>query len=341
MSCSESVGTAEGDVFTATDTEAWGTITATLGEMTATIPVHVRPATPKVLLNPLIIDDREYVVEVASMMGEMRYFYDTSGMDWTVDDSSVATITNGVLQGVSNGTTYIHSDLGPYNLKGKVKVEISDEPYRYENWSGWTVKGTGAKNLVLDEETGHLTFKYVTNRLPNIKMTKDLVLYSLPDTVGLVFNTTMPINYVQIDTRNYFYTKTNYIRFDPEDGAESFETGVDHLLLLNLKELGGADYVGTYPINIKTIKFTLEKTAEEGDYEMDLKLYCHYPGKDLPEPPLKGDVNGDGEVNIADVSAVIDVILTGAPASNSADVNLDGEVNIADVSTIIDIILNS
>ena len=41
-----------------------------------------------------------------------------------------------------------------------------------------------------------------------------------------------------------------------------------------------------------------------------------------------GDVNGDGEVNIADINAVIDVILGGA-TNPGADVNNDGEVNIA------------
>ncbi len=53
---------------------------------------------------------------------------------------------------------------------------------------------------------------------------------------------------------------------------------------------------------------------------------------------IKGDVNNDGEVNIADVNAVIDMILSSG-SSPSADVNSDGEVNIADVNEIIDIIL--
>ena len=53
---------------------------------------------------------------------------------------------------------------------------------------------------------------------------------------------------------------------------------------------------------------------------------------------LKGDVNGDGEVNIADINTVIDVILSGNDNMN-CDVNGDHEVNIADVNTIIDIIL--
>ena len=52
-----------------------------------------------------------------------------------------------------------------------------------------------------------------------------------------------------------------------------------------------------------------------------------------------GDVNGDGEVSIADVNAAIDMILSGTQAPNG-DVNGDGEVSIADVNSIIDIILN-
>ena len=52
---------------------------------------------------------------------------------------------------------------------------------------------------------------------------------------------------------------------------------------------------------------------------------------------VHGDVNGDGEVNIADVNVVIDAIL--ADVNDPAiDVNGDGEVNIADVNEIIDII---
>ncbi len=54
---------------------------------------------------------------------------------------------------------------------------------------------------------------------------------------------------------------------------------------------------------------------------------------------LKGDVNGDGEVNIADVNAIIDMILSGR-SDISGDVNGDGEVNIADINSVIDLILS-
>ena len=61
------------------------------------------------------------------------------------------------------------------------------------------------------------------------------------------------------------------------------------------------------------------------------------------ENPMVGDVNGDGEVNIADINALIDAILGGNIKPNDIglyDTNVDGEVNIADINALIDLILN-
>ena len=57
-----------------------------------------------------------------------------------------------------------------------------------------------------------------------------------------------------------------------------------------------------------------------------------------------GDVNGDGEVNIADANSVIDIVILGGNAGHTrapaADANHDGEVNIGDINYIINFILN-
>ena len=70
----------------------------------------------------------------------------------------------------------------------------------------------------------------------------------------------------------------------------------------------------------------------------------YYKGEPAPDW-LLGDVNGDGEVNIGDVTRIIDVILGDVVDDDDmlarADVNGDGEVNIGDVTRVIDIILNS
>ena len=53
---------------------------------------------------------------------------------------------------------------------------------------------------------------------------------------------------------------------------------------------------------------------------------------------LAGDVNGDGNVNIADINVVIDLILSGT-YNAMGDVNGDGAVNISDINALIGIIL--
>lgn len=56
--------------------------------------------------------------------------------------------------------------------------------------------------------------------------------------------------------------------------------------------------------------------------------------------PMPGDVDGDGVVNIADVTALIDILLSGGTAPANADVDGDGIVNIADVTALIDMLLS-
>ena len=55
---------------------------------------------------------------------------------------------------------------------------------------------------------------------------------------------------------------------------------------------------------------------------------------------LRGDVNGDGEVDVLDITALIDVIMNDG-VNPRADVNEDGEINVLDITALIDIIMNS
>ena len=64
------------------------------------------------------------------------------------------------------------------------------------------------------------------------------------------------------------------------------------------------------------------------------------PGYFTAKPTTqRGDVNGDGSVNIADVTSLIDYLLSGTTAPAAADCNQDNSVNIADVTTLIDYLL--
>ncbi len=334
LSCDESLGTTSGATFVAGGAATEGTLTATLDGMTATVPVRILSAQPAIALHPILIDDRDYPIEVTATINANTYFYDPATLDWRIGDGEVVAVTDGVLHGLKEGTTTLACEVGEYSDSTDVMVEISPEPYLYQTWDSWTFRGAGAKDIAIDEETGVISFTYSNNRAPYLQMSKDLTLYSLPDEVGITFNSTMPIDYVQIDARNRYNTMSNFLKIDPAEG-ETFAEGVDHTVLLDLDALGGADYVGTFPITVKSIKFTLNKGGSTGDHTLAMKaFYCHYGHNS----GIAGDVNGDGEINISDINIIIDVILTGKPNS-AADINGDGEVNITDINTIIDIII--
>ena len=79
------------------------------------------------------------------------------------------------------------------------------------------------------------------------------------------------------------------------------------------------------------------------------KTYAHIDGG--PSNPgyftakntgLRGDVNGDGSVNISDVTTLIDLLLGGGSISNpAADCNQDSSINISDVTALIDYLLSN
>ena len=54
---------------------------------------------------------------------------------------------------------------------------------------------------------------------------------------------------------------------------------------------------------------------------------------------LIGDVNKDGSVTIADVTALVNIILGRGFDPENADVNADGAITIADVTALVNIIL--
>jgi hypothetical protein len=68
-------------------------------------------------------------------------------------------------------------------------------------------------------------------------------------------------------------------------------------------------------------------------------------GAIVDEEPLVGDVDGDGQVNVVDVSSIVNLLLGTAEGEHlnkeAADVNRDGKVDVVDVSALVSTLLNS
>lgn len=108
------------------------------------------------------------------------------------------------------------------------------------------------------------------------------------------------------------------------------------------------------PGQTTTLRFDMDNVIENWYYFVKSYYYSEGSQKDLkssssyilvfPEIPeiYPGDVNGDGDISIKDVSALIDYLLSGDPEGISmanADVSQDGDITIKDVAALIDILL--
>ena len=101
------------------------------------------------------------------------------------------------------------------------------------------------------------------------------------------------------------------------------------------KANGGAGWEldGEYSAAVQAIK----------DYLTERFVYLDTKFKELAASSTrKGDINGDGEVNVADVTTLVDYILGKNPTNcneSACDINGDNEINVSDVTSLVDIIL--
>ncbi len=118
-------------------------------------------------------------------------------------------------------------------------------------------------------------------------------------------------------------------------------------LVLSAEVAEAGKYGMTYFMGVETSNYAGITEAYGGWYPRYFLPHTtfDYTGGDTPEPQgMRGDVDGNGEVAIRDVSALIDYLLsndaTGINLEN-ANCNLDEEVSIGDVSKLIDYLLNN
>jgi hypothetical protein len=96
---------------------------------------------------------------------------------------------------------------------------------------------------------------------------------------------------------------------------------------------------GDNPMFTWRIGIQVGYTAEGMTNYSDIVYLEVFPGP----ATLRGDVNGDEDVNIADVTDLIDYLLSGDASGinlEAADCNLDNDINIADVTDLIDYLLS-
>lgn len=119
--------------------------------------------------------------------------------------------------------------------------------------------------------------------------------------------------------------------YSPHINAYSGNSGA--LVTFNITP--NESFAGPATIRMSNILFTTTAGTEVSFNDEVCTVQC-------PCANMRGDVNGDGNVNISDVTALIDLLL-GSDSSTyhaeNADCNADGNVTISDVTTLIDALL--
>ncbi len=189
----------------------------------------------------------------------------------------------------------------------------------------------------------------VTATYRDVKVTTPISSFTTTEVIPPV-----PV-YVFPDADDMVLYPTDVVRFEPVEGAGSLRVQISTSTSFPTRTSYNGTLEGTFETpELGTIKGT-GKLTDGKTYYVRARYayrtlasgttvqYTDYCGirSFVYREIMAGDVNGDGEVNIADINAIIDIILSDSGSSNrNADVNHDGEINIADINAIIDIILS-
>ena len=324
-----------------------GVITAVYNGITATLPVSiVGSADDMRLTNDSIITDtyRTYAVGIESQVGETVMPLDPTALTWSSSDESIVIIdaATGVLQGLRDGEATVTGTLEEKSLSMKVTVQKPvKRVYALDpemDLSTWRVTMSGGKDIVSEPLDNGMKVTYTGSsaRTNYLRMSKDFTLWSLPDTLRVRLNPgEAPITGVTFALRPNG-GKISYEAVTPD----SIPAGVESTIDLPIDQWIDAEDMGNYPIRLTYIQLSMNKSTVGQQYTVLIPglevIYRNAPVDEV----IVGDVNGDGSVNAADVTALYNYILNGDQTYlATSDVNRDDAVNAGDVTAVYNIIL--
>ena len=349
LSCPESFGEIrDGITFFATGS---GTdmLTGTLGDVTVSAPLTIVGSGEAISLkNDSVINDtyRTYPVELQSLVGETWMPLDPAALTWSSSDESIATIDSetGVLQGVRDGTTSVTGVIEDQSVTMKVIVEKPTQrvyPLDPEmDLSTWQIAMSGGKNYTVEPLDNGVKVDYTgsSGRVNYFRMNKDIVLWSLPDTLRVRINPgEAPVTGVTFALRSNG-GKISYQAVTPESVPANVETTID----LPIDKWIDADDMSNYPILLTYVQITMGKSTTGQQYTMLIPgLEVIY--KNAPvSPVIPGDVNGDGLVSSVDVTVLYNYLLDNdTTALVNGDQDGDGMITSVDITIIYNLLLGN
>lgn len=247
LSCDPSVGYVLADSVTFVALSS-GTLTVRSGNAVYDIPVSVEAdAQPSLRLDSILVDAwTNYSIELSAVVDDREMGILSSALTWTFDNDQIATVTDGVLNGVSNGVTMLQGAIGSFYDEMQVRVEISPS------------------ELLSVGMMADTTVSFSNVRNASISLHCDERLYSRPDTLLIHLMTDAPISQLEIQIWANGADQPSSSRMSI---APSINTPCTiRIPISNLFK----DDVANYPLSLRQLKFTLKDPKKNTPYRLQI-----------------------------------------------------------------------
>ena len=260
LSCDPEVGEVLEDGRFLASGEKGGKLVATWGDVTTELDVRIIASAPiEIRLDSVLCDSyHPYKVEVIGTVGNNTVEILSDALTWTSEDPTIAAINeNGEIVGLKNGRTIVTGRLGTFYDKIIVDVEVAEANQMvwddFRNAVSWEVTGSPTSfnpSLSVPQDASApvtLNFTYGSGRNKFLQLSKDSLLYSLPEKILVPITTNAVFEKVIVMIRANNSTTTEQITFLNTTANE------ENVLEIDVKDRFGDD-VAIYPLRFLSLK---------------------------------------------------------------------------------------
>ncbi len=275
LSCPASLGeiTADGKTLFATGTGTQALTVSYGNAKTASIAITVgsalTEATPR--YSDVVLDNKHpWAVEVVTKVASELMPIAPGIFDWSIDDSSVATIDEtGLITPVANGKAVVTGRHGDIEIKVNISVENTDKQVLPIDLAGdaeaWKVtqSGISAYNITPLENGFGVDYTIKSTRGTRLTLNNKINVFGIPTALRARVNPgDVKLTSVMFSACASGGRVTNFT-------YNNIESGKENVIELPVSEMGDPDNIGTYPIEFSAFQFNPSGSAGKS-YHIDI-----------------------------------------------------------------------
>jgi len=290
LSCTPEVGEIAADGrFVASGTQG-GILTAKYNNVETQVQIElVASAEIAFRLDSVLIDNRkDYSIQIQSLIGLNTMDVLPAALTWTAGNTTVCSFANGYLKGLKNGSTWVYGTLGDFKDSIKVTVEIPTSGSMIADefvLNNWLVEATAALNVSFNTTNLPATWShgaavnyiYTATRAPFIKLSQNLALYSLPDTIKVLLNVgdiTLSKLILSLQANNSAQSVTKEFTAIPKN--------TDTQIIIATSSLFDTSDIAIYPVWFNYLNFYIGSQTANQAYTLALKeIVLCYKGVEI------------------------------------------------------------